>query len=268
MAPGPDLTALSVRGVSRRFGGLVAVDNASLDVAPGVVQAIIGPNGAGKTTLFNLISGLYRPTQGEVRLLGEDVTGLPPSALARRGLSRTFQNLQIFFNMTAVENVMVGAHLRSDARLWSAIFRPGARARQEREAIRDARRLMEEVGLGAYLDADAAAMPYGALKRLEIARALASRPKLLLLDEPAAGLTPPEARSIGTLMRRIAADGVTIVLVEHNMRLVMGVSDRIVVLDRGRVLADGRADEIRANSDVARVYLGKRMRTARAVVHA
>ena len=262
------MTLLSVRELSRSFFGLDAVQDVSFEIPAGAVHSIIGPNGAGKTTLFNVVTGLYRPTRGQVHLAGEDITGAEPSALARRGLSRTFQNLQIFFNMPALENVMVGAHVHSDCRLASALFRLRGMGRRERAAADEARRLMEQVGLGAYVGAEASAMPYGALKRLEIARALASRPRLLLLDEPAAGLNPAEAVEIENLIRQIARSGVTVLLVEHNMRLVMAVSERVLVLDRGRLLADGTADEVRANPAVVRAYLGTRNAGKKMAVHA
>ncbi|MBM3564932.1 MAG: ABC transporter ATP-binding protein [Alphaproteobacteria bacterium] len=252
------MTLLAVRELTRNFGGLIAVDTVTFDVAPGTVHAVIGPNGAGKTTLFNLITGIYRPTRGQVHLGGEDLTGFSPSALAQRGLSRTFQNLQLFFNMSAIENVMVGAHLHCETRLIPSLLRLGGMGESERVRANDARRLMADVGLESYVGAEVSAMPYGALKRLEIARALASRPRILLLDEPAAGLNPAESREIGQLIRRIVGEGVTVVLVEHNMRLVMEVSDRVSVLDRGRLLAEGTTAEIRANSDVIRAYLGTR----------
>ncbi len=257
------MTLLGVRELSRNFEGLTALEDVTFDVVAGGVHSIIGPNGAGKTTLFNLVTGLYRPTRGRVLLAGADVTGAQPSSLAARGLSRTFQNLQIFFNMTALENVMVGAHLHSDRRLSSALFRVRGLGRRERASADRARALMTAVGLDAYARSTAASMPYGALKRLEIARALASQPKLLLLDEPAAGLNLAETVEIGKLIREIAASGVTVLLVEHNMRLVMEISDRVLVLDRGQLLADGTADEVRADPQVVRAYLGTRAAEAR-----
>jgi branched-chain amino acid transport system ATP-binding protein len=252
------MTLLGVRELSRSFEGVTALKDVTFDVAARGVHSIIGPNGAGKTTLFNLVTGLYRPTRGQVFLADADVTGTPPSAMATRGLSRTFQNLQIFFNMTALENVMVGAHLHSDRRLSSSLFRLHGLGRGERALADRARALMAEVGLDAYAGSPAASMPYGALKRLEIARALASKPKLLLLDEPAAGLNLAETAAIGKLIRKIAESGVTVLLVEHNMRLVMDISDRVLVLDRGQLLADGTADEVRADPQVVRAYLGTR----------
>jgi branched-chain amino acid transport system ATP-binding protein len=217
---------------------------------------VIGPNGAGKTTLFNLITGVYTPTAGRIRLAGEDVTALPTAARAARGLQRTFQNLQIFFNMTAIENVMVGRHLHLKPRLLASLAHLPGVARADRAAAERAAELMRFVGLAAWLDAEADAMPYGALKRLEIARALAAEPRLLLLDEPAAGLNPVETAEIDELIKKIAEAGTTVVLVEHDMKLVMGVSDHILVLDYGRKLAEGTAEEVRANPDVIRAYLG------------
>ncbi|WP_316976745.1 ABC transporter ATP-binding protein [Shumkonia mesophila] len=250
------MSLLRVENLSKEFGGVHAVEDLSFGIEAGTIHSIIGPNGAGKTTLFNLISGLYTPTAGRILLAGEDVVGLAPYALAARGLSRTFQNLQIFFNMTALENVMVGLHLHLDRRFWPTVLRLGAIARKEEEARQRAAELMRFVGLASYLDADASSMPYGALKRLEIARALASRPKILLLDEPAAGLNAAETEAIDALIRKTAETGVTVVLVEHDMRLVMGVSDYILVLDNGRKLGEGAAAEVRVNPAVIQAYLG------------
>lgn len=250
------MSALAVEGLSKEFGGVRAVADLDFTIEQGRIHSIIGPNGAGKTTLFNLITGIYTPTSGRIALFGEDVTRLPTAARAQRGLQRTFQNLQIFFNMTALENVMVGRHLALKPRfLHSLLHLPGV-ARRDGETRDRAAELMRHVGLGAWLDADADAMPYGALKRLEIARALAAEPRLLLLDEPAAGLNPTETREIDELIQKIAAAGTTVVLVEHDMKLVMGVSDHIIVLDYGRKLAEGSAAEVRTNPDVIRAYLG------------
>jgi branched-chain amino acid transport system ATP-binding protein len=250
------VSLLACEGLTRRFGGVAAVDALDFAVEAGRVHAVIGPNGAGKTTLFNLIAGIYAPDAGRIRLDGEDVAGLPTHARAARGLQRTFQNLQIFSGMSAIENVMAGRWLRTSRSWAGALLRLPAVARADRDDRARAAELMREVGLERYLDADAEAMPYGALKRLEIARALAAEPRVLLLDEPAAGLNPRETAEIEELIRRIAARGVTIVLVEHDMKLVMGVSERILVLDYGRRLAEGTAAEIRANPDVIRAYLG------------
>jgi len=247
---------LEVQALSRSFGGVHAVQDLSFEIASGVIYSIIGPNGAGKTTVFNLLTGLYLPSSGRVMFDGNDVTGLVPHELARRGMSRTFQNLQICFNMSAAENVMVGAHLRLDQRLLSAMFRLPSVARRDATCRAEAEELMHYVGVGKYIGAAADAMPYGALKRLEIARALAARPKLLLLDEPAAGLNPTETHEIDALIQKIAVSGVTVVLVEHDMKLVMGISSRILVLDYGRRLAEGSAQDVRSNPDVVAAYLG------------
>jgi len=247
---------LSVTGLSRAFGGVMAVDQVSFDLQAGQVNSIIGPNGAGKTTLLNLLTGVYEPSTGRVTFDGADVTGLPPHRLAARGMARTFQNLQIFFNMTALENVMVGRHLRERSGWLPAMLRAGSLVAGERESREEAAGLMRFVGLDDYLGAQANAMPYGALKRLEIARALGGKPRLLLLDEPAAGLNPTETKGINALIRRLTESGVTVVLVEHNMRLVMGVSDHIVVLDYGRKLCEGTADVVRNDARVIQAYLG------------
>ncbi|MBC8158519.1 MAG: ABC transporter ATP-binding protein [Alphaproteobacteria bacterium] len=250
------MSLLRVDDLSKEFGGVHAIADLNFSFNAGTIHSIIGPNGAGKTTLFNLISGIYTPTTGRVFLEDQDVEGLAPYELAAMGLSRTFQNLQIFFNMTALENVMVGLHLRLDTRFWPALLGIGGVGGKETEAREQAAELMRFVGLEAYLDADADAMPFGALKRLEIARGLASQPKIILLDEPAAGLNTNETEEIDELIRKISETGVTVVLVEHDMRLVMGVSDHILVLDNGRKLGEGKAADIQSNADVIQAYLG------------
>jgi branched-chain amino acid transport system ATP-binding protein len=244
--------------LSVAFGGVRAIDDVSLAVAPGLVFSIIGPNGAGKTTLFNVISGLYRPERGRVRLAGEDVTALAPEGLARRGLSRTFQNLQIFFRMSVIENVMVGRHRHETTGMFADLFHLPAVRRQNRMTREAAAAALERVGLAAATERPAGSLSFGDLKRLELARALASEPKLLLLDEPAAGCNPVETEGIATVIRRLSRDGITVVLVEHDMRLVMNVSDRIHVLANGRTLAEGVADEVRTNPAVIAAYLGIR----------
>jgi branched-chain amino acid transport system ATP-binding protein len=253
--------------LSIAFGGVHAVDDVSLAVAPGLVFSIIGPNGAGKTTLFNLISGLYLPEQGRVRLAGEDVTSLAPEDLARRGLSRTFQNLQIFFRMTALENVMVGRHRHETTGIFADLCHLPAVGRQNRRTRKAAAAALERVGLAAAAERLAGSLSFGDLKRLEMARALASEPKLLLLDEPAAGCNPVETAEIDAIIRQLTRDGITVVLVEHDMRLVMNVSDRIHVLANGRTLAEGTAADVRANPAVIAAYLGVRgaRETARAL---
>jgi branched-chain amino acid transport system ATP-binding protein len=242
--------------LSIAFGGFRAIDSVSLAIGTGVVFSIIGPNGAGKTTLLNLFSGLYTPHEGRVLLAGRDVTGLAPHQLARRGLSRTFQNLQIFFQMTVLENVMVGHHRHERTSIISDLLHLPSVAYQNRKTVEAARSALSRVGLKSEIDQTAGELPYGALKRLEIARALASGPSILLLDEPAAGCNPVETRELEDVIRLIAKDGTTVVLVEHDMRLVMNVSDRIHVLANGRTLAEGSAAEMRNNPSVIEAYLG------------
>jgi branched-chain amino acid transport system ATP-binding protein len=247
---------LRAENLSRRFGGVSALEGVDLELRRGAVHAVIGPNGAGKTTLLNVLSGVYRPDSGRIRLEDEDLAARPVHAFAAAGIGRTFQNLQVFFNMSALENVMVGRWLRERCSLAAALLRGRALARAERACREAAERLLIEVGLERWIDARADAMPYGALKRLEIARALAAEPKVLLLDEPAAGLNPSETRGIDELIRRIAARGITVVLVEHNMKLVMEVSSHVVVLDYGRKLAEGDPRSVSADPRVIRAYLG------------
>ncbi|HEX6733567.1 MAG TPA: ABC transporter ATP-binding protein [Azonexus sp.] len=250
------MALLDVKDLSIHFGGVKAVQNVSFTIDAGIVYAVIGPNGAGKTTLFNLITGVYKPTAGDIRLDGEAIGGKSPNELARRGVARTFQNLQICLNMSAIENVMVGAHLRLDRNLIKAALRfPGLKKR-DAELREEAAELMRFVGLEQYVEARADCMPYGALKRLEIARALAMKPRLIFLDEPAAGLNPKETIEVDHLVRKIADSGVTVVLVEHDMKMVMNLSDRILVLDYGKKLAEGSGEEVRRNPDVIAAYLG------------
>jgi branched-chain amino acid transport system ATP-binding protein len=242
--------------LSIAFGGVRAVDDVSLAIAPGIVFSIIGPNGAGKTTLFNIISGLYLAQHGRVRLAGEDVSTLAPEQLARRGLSRTFQNLQIFFRMTALENVMVGRHRHERTGIFADLLHLPAVGRQNLMTRDAAMAALERVGLAAAAQKTAGSLSFGGLKRLEMARALASEPKVLLLDEPAAGCNLVETAEIEAIIRRLTRDGITVVLVEHDMRLVMNVSDRVHVLANGRTLAEGTAAEVRANPAVIEAYLG------------
>ena len=247
---------LDVTNLSIHFGGVKAVQDVSFSIDAGIVYAVIGPNGAGKTTLFNLITGVYKPTHGEIRLDGESIGGKSPDELARRGVARTFQNLQICMNMSAIENVMVGAHLRLDRNLVKAALRFPSITRRDAELRGEALELMRFVGLEKYAEARADAMPYGALKRLEIARALAMKPRVIFLDEPAAGLNPKETIEVDALVRKVADSGITVVLVEHDMKMVMNLSDRILVLDYGKKLAEGTGEEVRRNPDVIAAYLG------------
>ena len=250
------MALLDVTQLSIHFGGVKAVQEVSFSIDPGIVYSVIGPNGAGKTTLFNLITGVYKPTSGEIRLDGQPIGGKSPDELARRGVARTFQNLQICMNMSAVENVMVGAHLRLDRNLFKAALRLPSITRRDAELRQEAAELMQFVGLDKYAEARADSMPYGALKRLEIARALAMKPRVIFLDEPAAGLNPKETIEVDHLVRKVADSGITVVLVEHDMKMVMNLSDRILVLDYGKKLAEGTGEEIRRNPDVIAAYLG------------
>ena len=250
------MALLEVDRLSIHFGGVKAVDDVSFSLDAGTVYAVIGPNGAGKTTLFNLITGLYQPTSGDIRLDGISIAGMAPHRLAMLGIARTFQNLQICINMDALENVMVGAHLRLDRNVFkSALHWPGI-TRRDRALREECSALMCSVGLEHSIGARADSMPYGALKRLEIARALALQPRILFLDEPAAGLNATETLEIDRLVRRVADTGVTIVLVEHDMKMVKNLSDRILVLDYGKKLAEGSAQEVLDNPEVIAAYLG------------
>lgn len=250
------MSQLVVEGLCKRFGGVNAVQDVGFAIKGGTVHSVIGPNGAGKTTLFNLITGIYTPTAGRITFDGKDVTGKPPAALARLGMSRTFQNLQVCMNMSAIENVMVGAHLALSQSLLAAMLQLPSLRKADAVCRDEAQELMRFVGVGAWLDAHASEMPFGALKRLEIARALAAKPKMILLDEPAAGLNDTETHEVEALIRRIAEAGITVVLVEHDMKLVMNLSDHILVLDYGKKLAEGTAAEVRANPEVIAAYLG------------
>jgi branched-chain amino acid transport system ATP-binding protein len=247
---------LRAESLAKRFGGVRAVQDVSFEVAPGTVHSIIGPNGAGKTTLLNLLCGIERPDLGRIFFDGGALDGKPQHRFAAAGIGRTFQNLQIFFNMSAAENVMAGGWLHQACGLAAAMLRPPGLARAERSARGEARALLDFVGLGRWADAPSDAMPYGALKRLELARALAARPKLILLDEPAAGLNPTETGEIDQLIRRIAGRGITVVLVEHNMKLVMEVSQRVLVLHEGRKLAEGDPRRVSEDPAVVEAYLG------------
>ena len=247
---------LKIEGVTKHFGGVYALTDVSFDVMSGHVQAIIGPNGAGKTTLLNVISGINQPNAGRVVLEGKDVTGLPSNKLAEAGVARTFQTPQIFQHMTALENVVVGSHLFTDRNLLTSILNMSSFRQNEAERFRSAKQFMIDVGLEHRIDDHVAQMPYGELKRLEVARALALRPKLLLLDEPAAGLNHSESRQIGAIIRGLPSKGVTPILIEHDMKLVMNISDRVQVLESGRTLSNGTPDEVRSDPKVIDAYLG------------
>jgi len=250
------MSLLEVAGLAKEFGGVNAISELHFSVPAGIVFSIIGPNGAGKTTLLNLLSGIYAPSSGRISFDGRPLAGRAPHEHAAAGIARTFQNLQIFFNMSALENVLVGRTLHDRCGLATAMLRLPGLARAERAAREEAASLMRFVGLEEWVGAEADAMPYGALKRLEIARALAARPRLLLLDEPSMGLAPRLVAEIFAHVAELKRLRTTTFLVEHNMRLVMDISDHILVLDYGKRLAEGTADEVRNDPRVIEAYLG------------
>ena len=248
---------LSIQGVTKVFGGLTAVDSVDLEIAERSISSLIGPNGAGKTTLFNCLTGLHRPETGEILFDGRSLVGLRPDEITDRGVARTYQNIRLFGRMTALENVLVGQHLRLKSSHWSAILRTAGQRAEEQAARESGRELLAFVGLEGQDNVVSTNLPYGDQRLLEVARALGSRPRLLLLDEPAAGMNPRETDRMMELVHRLRDErGVTVFLIEHDMKVVMSISENVTVLDYGKKIAEGTPTEVRLNASVIEAYLG------------
>ncbi len=254
---------LEVKNLSKYFGGLKALDRLDIDIRKGEIVALIGPNGAGKTTFFNCITGIYNPTEGDIIISPPNkktsrINGMKPNQVTRKGMARTFQNIRLFQNMTVLENVMIGRHSRMSSGIAGAVFRPKSTRQEEEDVIKDSYEILKKIELTEFVNELAMNLPYGAQRRLEIARAMATEPFLLLLDEPAAGMNPMETKRLDDLIVKIRdTENISILLIEHDMKLVMSLSDRIFVMDYGKKIAQGTPDEIRSNPSVIKAYLGE-----------